>query len=174
MKTQIHCVTLPEARHHIALAGVTRLLLPMKPQPGRYFGRWSWNGLETPSRAVMLSAMRAWCPYRPGDRLALREPWASPRLNEFEYKLIGGDYHWQPPSKLYACRCFCRVVEVEPVRIAEVSEEAALKCGFQHPIPGISVLRSPAEQLRSLWRSQRRRTADDWAWSVQVEKEEKR
>lgn len=115
MKT--HRIILPATQHAAALRGVDRLLLPMRDRHIVY----EKNGL----------IREAVSPYVTGDRLALLEPWATRsdlprpvfradyRSAEFPYGHIYDETtKWKPASRipLSACRCFYRVLSVEPVR----------------------------------------------------------
>lgn len=199
MKT--HGVILPEAWHRLALAGVTRLLLPIDlreqgfdtAQPAEGInGAWcrlgpkgfEWWGPRNADGRALLYQHGVICPYRPGDRLALRERCSeiledsrteSTRVVYTDDVSDPTEFVWTPASRmpLRDCRCFYRVMDAEPVRITDLSDEVARECGFRHSVPGSSILRNPAEKLRSLWRSQRGRASDYWAWSVKVDREGK-
>lgn len=164
MKT--HRITLPAEWHALALRGVSRLLLPMRKQSG------SVLDLKTmEARDVRFST----CPYRAGDRLALREPWSTedgPYIYRSNYKNPAWHWPWQPASRmpLAACRCFYRVASVEPVRISEISEEHARECGFE---PNVNGWEDAAPQAVTLWTEWFTGRVPDWAWSVRVEKEAK-
>lgn len=160
MKT--HRIILPAAWHAKALAGVERLLLPMKTQPDKHFRVFRCIcGVEAMPLTDDTKCkcediyLQDWevtnprCPYTPADRLALLEPWGNPSLNEYKYRAVGGNYHWKPASRmpLSACRCWYRVEAVEPVRLADISETG---------------------QVHHLRTSKLGRMVCDWAWSIQV------
>ncbi len=159
MKT--HRIILPAPWHARALAGATAVLLPMRPQPGldTFIGSTEPAWLN-PGRGFLSISVRAFneggvdwaCPYVPGDVLMCREAWANPGLNEYEYKLIGGKYRWQPASRMLAaaCRLWLRVVRREALRVADMTEE----------------------WLRAGWEAAGG-SREDWAWLVEVKREER-
>lgn len=83
MKT--HRIILPAEWHALALRGVSRLLLPMRPQPVDPLGV-AIKGTsirDGGSKAALWTLDRIHiCPYRAGDRLALLEPWWEYRSSE--------------------------------------------------------------------------------------------
>lgn len=173
MKT--HRIILPAEWHALALRGVSRLLLPMRPQPvdplgGAIKGTSIRDG---GSKAALWTLDRIHiCPYRAGDRLALLEPWDRYEKEWFVYKEgypEGDRYFWKPASRmpLAACRCFYRVASVEPVRISEISEAHARECGFE---PNVNGWADAAPQAVTLWTEWFTGRVPDWAWSVRVER----
>lgn len=182
MKT--HRITLPAAWHALALRGVSRLLLPMKPQPAEIDGRLIYCfklRKHGNAECVMQSGILVHDgPYRAGDRLALLEPWVrvdgryatQQEWEEDPASRLPQAFGYASRMPLAACRCFYRVVSVEPVRISDISEEHARECGFEdEKVNEFPPVRSAKSPLYEAWLAVGRSGAD-WAWSVRVEKED--
>ena len=163
-----HRIILPAAQHEAALRGVDRLLLPMREQPETdevpgvvwfHVGDRTYGGKRVFAEDG--------CPYKPGDRLALLERWDSYEDGRwFIYTQNHPDaerFVWRPASRmpLRACRCFYRVLAVEPVRPIVLSDADARAHGWD---------RWPA--MMAAWCRQNG-DSSAWAWSVKVEKESK-
>lgn len=167
MKT--HRIILPVPQHEAALRGVDRLLLPLDRaakarlseaggpviEANNYYTgaperglAWYWK-----ERGCWNSTDPFFPPYKRGDRLALLEP-TSEVLDDsqcdstrivYQDQVNPDEFEWTPPSRmpLRACRCFYRVLAVEPALQPKLSDQNA---------SGV---------------------VGAWAWSVKVEKESK-
>lgn len=132
-----HRIILPAAQHEAALRGVDRLLLPMRVQPETdEVPGVAWFHVGDRTYGGKRAFAEDGCIYKPGDRMALLEPFQPMRCMP-----------WKPASRmpLRACRCFYRVLAVEPVRECDAWVWAV----------------RPVEPANS---------GLNWAWAVRVER----